>query len=163
MCRYTLMMGHYGMRGNFTRIEELLSEMKQRGLEPDAFTYAKLLRSYARHKRASQALQLWDKLQAALQKQGKGPASPESYHDAIFSAVIQNDLDKAAALCDEMLAAKVKPLGATFVWLIGAFLSAGKRDETLRWAERMIAVGYTLTEPLAGKVRQLKDDADVAQ
>ena len=154
---YTLLLGHYGGRGELGKIEEMLTHMNQRGVRPDAITYTKLMRAYASQKRATETLDYWALAQAALDKEGKAP-SAAVYHDAITAHCSQREVDAALALCELMHKKKIKPLGATYVRLLNSLLKTDRAADAAAWSDKMVSAGYVLVEPLAGMIRQAKEE-----
>lgn len=152
---FTLLVGHFGKRGNFAKLDEVLAKMKKRNIEMDHVTLTKLLRSYAHYRRPVDALRVWEQLSVQLKELNMQP-TPQQYHDVIFSLLERSELRRAVELCEEMRAANIKPLGGTFVWIITALLNSGHPQHAVVWSGYMTDAGYSLVEPLASRVREAR-------
>lgn len=103
---YEILVEAYGKNSNIKRVNEIITEMKELGLEPLKNVYSNVLATCVyKTKSHEAAVQLFDSMKFFSQK--TRPSTRE-YQDIIVSHVNNNDIEKALDLYQEMILEKVE-------------------------------------------------------
>lgn len=103
---YEVLIEAYGKASDITKMNEVMKEMKQLGLEPSLTMYSNVLSTCVYKMRDhKQAVQLFDLMKFLA---GSMAPSTREYQDIIVSYVNNNDIEKALDLYQEMLTGGVQ-------------------------------------------------------
>ncbi|KAJ3034642.1 hypothetical protein HDV00_004824 [Rhizophlyctis rosea] len=113
---YTTAMHTASIAKNYSLVDTLHTEMRERGVTPTDATYNVLLRSYMEQNRGEEAQSILNELQA----RGQG-SDAETFNALIIGLIHSGRVNDAKDIYDRMVLADVTPNMRTYVLLIRAY------------------------------------------
>ncbi|KOM55753.1 hypothetical protein LR48_Vigan10g164500 [Vigna angularis] len=177
---YNVMLDVYGKMGrSWSRILELLDEMRIKGLEFDEFTCSTVISACGREGMLDEARKFFAELKLNGYKPGtvtilkemednNCPLDSVTYNELAATYVRAGFLDQGKAVIDTMTSKGIMPNAITYTTVIDAYGKAGREDEALRLFSQMKDMGcapnvYTYNSVLAmlGKKSRTEDVINV--
>jgi pentatricopeptide repeat protein len=136
---YTELLDGYAKAGQLEKALGVLGVMRQRGVDPNAYTYTCIIGALARAKQVQSAIQTLE-LISGLVSSSHDLQNQDAYDYKTHVVVKDNDMldegvDQSIALLKDMMQAGVRPNVVTIALLIEALGRCGRMDE----AETLVA------------------------